>query len=518
MRGFQRGFALRTLEIVPARPPAAKARISLVNCGKIGKIPYERPPIGRASRDRGPEDASVEVTPETLRAQGSWSAVQTRFAEFFLSDPECHDESAFAALAERDSFLRYDLQRWLMFLGPAKNAELAKATTDVCRLVLEIPRRVFAADPGALSEFYRIPPEVSPLITDLVIKTDCLTDLIARADLIWSADGLKVCEVNAAGNLGGWEVGGWHGRYRRVPPLARFLDREADRVGLTDPLDESYAHFIAVARKRGLAESGELHLAMTSYEAVNSAFAAFIDQGYRAALAKHLPGAAGRFVLCRPEEVIHRGGRLEVGGLPVQLVLDASPEQFNRSVYTAMMDGNAFCWNGPLATLLSQKTNLALLSELEADGGLSPEDAETVRRHFPWTRRVVGDYTDYRGEREYLPDLMVEHRKSFVLKAGLSSSGLAVHLGRNMTPSAWQALIDKALDEGEWIVQEFADSLPFLLGDAKGNPAWQDIVWGTFDYGGRYAGAFLRHKPCEQEGIINAAQGATIGVYYDATE
>ncbi len=460
----------------------------------------------------------MAVTPLILSDQGEWSAVQCRFAEFFLADPECHDEAAFAALAERDAFLRYNLQRWLMFLAPAPNAELARATTDVCRLVCEIPRRVFNLDPQALSEFYGIPKEVAPLITDLVTKTDCLKDMIARADLIWSADGLKVCEVNAAGNLGGWEVGGWHGRYRRVPPLARFLDQEADRVVLTDPLEESYAHFIAVGEKRGLAASGELNLAMTSYEAIDTIFAAFIDRGYRAALEDKLPGSAGRFVLCRPEELISRDGRLEVGGLPIQLVLDASPEQFNLSVYTAMMAGTAFCWNGPLSTLLSQKTNLALLSELEASGGLAPEDAETVRRHFPWTRRVVGDFTDYQGEREYLPDLLVEHRESLVLKAGLSSSGLAVHLGRNTPAPTWQILIDRALDEGGWIVQEFADSLPFLLGDARGNPAWQDIVWGTFDYGGHYAGAFLRHKPCEQEGIINAAQGATIGVYYDATE
>lgn len=460
----------------------------------------------------------MEVTPEILRAQSAWSAVQTRFAEYFLSDPECRDEAAFAALAERDSFLRYNLQRWLMFLAPAKNAELARATTAVCRLVCEIPRRVFHLDPGALSEFYGLPKEVAPLIAELVTKTDCLKDMIARADLIWSPDGLKVCEVNAAGNLGGWEVGGWHGRYRRVPPLARYLDREGDRVGLTDPLEESYAHFIAVGQARGLAASGDLNLAMTSYETVNTSFAAFIDRGYRAALGEKLPGAAGRFVLCRPEELICRDGRLEIGGLPIQLVLDASPELFNRSVYTALMAGTAFAWNGPLSTLLSQKTNLALLSELEAGGGLAPEDAETVRRHFPWTRRVVGDFTDYQGDREYLPDLLVERRESFVLKAGLSSSGLAVHLGRNTPADAWQTLIDRALDEEGWIVQEFADSLPFLLGDLRGNPAWQDIVWGTFDYGGHYAGAFLRHKPCEQEGIINAAQGATIGVYYDATE
>jgi hypothetical protein len=450
--------------------------------------------------------------------QSAWSAVQQRFAEFFLTDPECHDEAAFAALAERDPFLRYDLQRWLMFLRPAARAELGRATTEACRLVCEIPRRVFALDPQALADFYGMPKEIAKLIAELVTKTDCLKDMVSRADLIWTVEGLKVCEINASGNLGGWEVGGWHGRYRRVPPLARFLDEEGARVALTDPLDESYAHFIAVGQARGLAASGNLNLAMTSSETTAEEFVAFVDRGYRAALAERIPGAAGRVVLCRPEEVIERSGRLEVGGLPIQLVLDTSPELFSRSVFSALMAGTAFAWNGPLTTMLSDKMNLALLSELEASGDLAPEDAATVRRHFPWTRRVVGDFTDFRGERGYLPDLMVEHRDHLVLKAGISSSGLAVHLGRNMTPDQWQQWLDRALAEGGWIVQEFADSRPFLLGDTRGNPAWQDIVWGTFDYGGKYAGAFLRHKPCEQEGIINAAQGATIGVYYDATE
>ncbi len=460
----------------------------------------------------------MEVTLEMLRDQREWSAVQQRFAEFFLADPECRDEAAFAALAERDAFLRYHLQRWLMFLGPAAKTELARATTDVCRLVCEIPRRVFALDPQALAEFYRMPKEIAQLIAELVTKTDCLKDMVSRADLIWTAEGLKVCEVNAAGNLGGWEVGGWHGRYRRVPPLARFLDAQGARVSLTDPLDESYAHFIEVGHARGLAASGDLNLALTMEESIDESFAAFVDRGYRAALEARIPGATGRVVLCRPGEVIGRSGRLQVKDLPIQLVLDASPEAFSRSVFSALMAGTAFAWNGPLSTLLSDKTNLALLSELENNGDLGPEDAETVRRHFPWTRRVVGDFTDYRGERGYLPDLVIEHRDRLVLKAGLSSSGLAVHLGRNTPPDAWQKWLDQALAEEGWIVQEFADSRPFLLGDARGNPAWQDIVWGTFDYGGKYAGAFLRHKPCEQEGIINAAQGATIGVYYDATE
>ncbi len=460
----------------------------------------------------------MEVTPSILRDQEEWSAVQRRFAEYFLAEPECRDEAAFAALAERDAFLRFHLQRWLMFLGPRASEELARSTVDVCRLVCEIPQRVFRLDPQGLAEFYSMPREIAQLIVELVQKTDFLRDTVSRADLIWTAQGLKVCEVNAAGNLGGWEVGGWHGRYRRVPPLARFLDREAERVRLIDPLDESYAHFIDVALRRGLAGSGELNLAMTSVERMNDAFKAFVDQGYQRMLAAKIPGAQGRVVVCRAEEVTERSGRLSVGDLPIQLVLDASPDRFNRNVFTALMAGTAFAWNGPLSTLLSDKMNLALLSELEANGELAPADAETVRRHFPWTRRVVGDFTDFRGERGYLPDLLLEHRNDLVLKAGLSSSGVAVHLGRNNAEGAWQTLIDQAIDEGGWIVQEFADSRPFLLGDLQGNPAWQDIVWGTFDYGGKYAGAFLRHKPCEQEGIINAAQGATIGVYYEATE
>ena len=40
---------------------------------------------------------------------------------------------------------------------------------------------------------------------------------------------------------------------------------------------------------------------------------------------------------------------------------------------------------------------------------------------------------------------------------------------------------------------------------------WQDIVWSTFGYGSRYAGAFLRHKPCEQE-HERGARGSDRGV------
>lgn len=469
----------------------------------------------------------MDVTPEILAAQERLSPVQRRFAEFFLAEPACRDPRAWDPLAVRDDFLRFDLQRWQVFLGPEAREELARATTAVCRLVREIPRSIFGLDPGPIADWYGFPREVVSLVTAWIERSQSLPDVLARADLIWTAQGLKTCEVNASGNLGGWEVGSWASRYRQVEPLGRFLDGLGDGVALTDPFDRTFEHLVRLGLRHGLADAGTLNLAIQIEAPVTPEWGSFVDRSYRAALAALAPGLDGRAIIAAfPDAIAERGGRLSAEGHPVHLVIDTTPWQAKRALYAAVMAGRALILNGPVAAILSHKSNLALLSELEAAGELAREDAEAVRRYVPWTRRVSDDFVDFEGERTYLPDLLVERREDLVLKASLSMGGADVHLGRTTPPPVWRQLAERAAAQGGWIVQQLAASLPYLLGDAEGRPEWHDVIWGTFAWGAwgdgpveaGYHGAFLRHKPCAQEGIINAAQGATIGLYWDVPE
>jgi hypothetical protein len=87
-----------------------------------------------------------------------------------------------------------------------------------------------------------------------------------------------------------------------------------------------------------------------------------------------------------------------------------------------------------------------------------------------------------------------------------------VVLGRFTSPEEWEAVVRSALASGDWVVQEYVESLPYLFQDGEQGCSPHDVVWGPFVFGATYAGAILRVQPKALEGIVNLTRGASEGI------
>ncbi len=135
--------------------------------------------------------------------------------------------------------------------------------------------------------------------------------------------------------------------------------------------------------------------------------------------------------------------------------------------------------NGLRAKYAHKKAIFALLTDPQYAGILSPTEAETVRRHVPWTRRLREGVTDLDGSPADLVPFVRGRREHFVLKPNDEYGGAGVTLGFEGTQSDWDAALDAALEDGDYVVQRTVKIRrePFLVQTGAG-----EAGSGRWDY------------------------------------
>lgn len=449
-----------------------------------------------------------------MRPESTLSRAQGRFLDFVDSHPECLDPASFAAIDRKDDFFKYDMHPWPFFFDQAKMAELEEINLRLSRLVRQVPVRLLANDPARFAELYGLPPETARLNALLIERTDPLSGAVGRGDFILSDQGFKCCELNMAGNLGGTGTAIMAETYLTIPLLQQFLAETGYRVNAADQFRILFEHFVDEARRFDLAPEGVLNAAITFSEAKlpGPAWRERAERSYREVLAETAEGCSGRLEVCTDSSLSERRGELYAGDLLLRLVLDTDNGQVGRPLFLALLAGKARAYNGPVSQILSDKLNLALLSELAGTGIFTPEERQLIESHVPWTRRVAHEFVDYQGERVYLPDLLRDRREELVLKLGTSMQGTDVHIGRSTPPEAWEHHVRAAIAGRTWLAQEYIAPPSYTFQNRHGGAGLHDVVWGFFVFGERPGGAFLRLQPKGGAGVINAHQGARLGL------
>lgn len=450
------------------------------------------------------------------RSKASWLHLSRLNGELFdhiERHPEWLRRSSFA---DMDGWYRQlassRWQAWPVFVDADRMRELESAVIGLGRLVRAVPERLFDLDPRRLADFYDLPePRVRRLVETLGDPAaDRLGDLLARGDFLYTRDGWSCIELNMTSDLGGWEPSFFSGIYRRNPLVSAFLDRQHQRIASPNTVYALFQHLVSRALRRFEAGS-ELHLAFVAPREARAPepFRRYAEAIYRTVLDERAPGSMGNVAACelaeleiRDRRVYHRGRRLRVlielygGELPAPLV-------------EAWRAGEVDLYNGPPTPLFRDKRNLALLSEHADSDRFTAEERRSIARHLPWTRRMELAETDYCGDRVTLGDFVVAHRERLVLKPGRGSGGRDVHLGDATPPARWRELVRRASHEGRWVVQERIDPVPQLCRSGEEGSAVCDSVWGTFVFGDRCGGGFVRVLPRgDERRPVNAATGA----------
>ena len=99
-----------------------------------------------------------------------------------------------------------------------------------------------------------------------------------------------------------------------------------------------------------------------------------------------------------------------------------------------------------------------------------------------------------------------------MLKKGSGYGGSGVVLGRFASLERCREALAAALLEGNWVMHETLESLPYLYQSGAYGCSIHDVIWGLFVFGERYGGVVLRMQPVAAGGPVNLTLQATEGI------
>src|SRR6185295_3329977 len=262
-------------------------------------------------------------TDEVRAAHAELSPFQASWLDFVAQRPEALAPEAF----DLDRYCEIQpekIQPWPLFAGAESLRSIAEGVRDVMRLVGTIPLRIFGGEPDRIADFYGCTVDLARRVMTL-IEGGCLPHLVARGDFLGGPQSFACCEMNVAGNLGGWQVGHWAERIAASPLVAEFVARERLRVSGTHPIRALFEHAAAVGVARGLAAEGELTLALVTRGRVLHLLVKDAAR-LRSQSLESAGVGAGRFLICDEGELTEERGRTFLRGLRVHLFVDWGEE------------------------------------------------------------------------------------------------------------------------------------------------------------------------------------------------
>ncbi len=458
----------------------------------------------------------MKIHDEALTTAANLSATAQRFLQFVEANPGC-DWSFDRASADLPSWMAgypYPLQAWPTFVGGRTLQEIQDLTVGMTRLTKSVLERVFNNDVRRIAQFYNVNED---LVAFLLAPPNGIEEGLARCDFMDTPQGFKCLEVNVGGFIGGWQLRFWERMYRKAPAVSRFLQQQGIDPRYRDPFRSLFEHLTRHAIQSGHCGGGTFNtmLVMAGEGLSFGMHAAPLLNVLYSGMLREM-GLEGKLLVSSySHPFVERQGALYAnGGEKVQALVEYTYERTPHAVYRCFKAGMLSLYNGPLSGLLADKRNLALLSEHQDSDAFDPAERAILQKHLPWSRRLVRGKTSYQGEQVDLSALITEKQERFVIKLGVGARGESVLVGRFASAEEWKHKIQKVIDEGRWVAQEYVESRPYLYQNADSQQL-HDVVWGTFCFGASYGGGFLRMIPSGKAGIINSARGATEGLFFE---
>ena len=303
-----------------------------------------------------------------------------------------------------------------------------------------------------------------------------------RADVLATADGLEICELNFSAAVGGFEM------HEHFAVFARALGLPAE-LGQDAP-----GHNMARMYARNLAQSGHecLHLLDWSTHARMGYPSADITRQW---LAQELPG----FPIEVHDELSWQRARRAGTGMRTlvhrRFTYDDVTE--NAEVYREMLDSGVTFSNGLEAELLMSKAWLALLWEPGYRQLLTPEEIAAIDAWVVPTALVGPD------DRERVTAM----KDTLLFKKKAGYGGKDAIIGREAPVAELWALLERdGLDS--WVSQPLRH-VPDLVHMAHGTlrPTAHCTVLGLYMYEGTACGLAVRSATGSR--VVNAGSGAS---------
>ena len=231
-------------------------------------------------------------------------------------------------------------------------------------------------------------------------------------------------------------------------------------------------------------------------------------------------------VICTPQELEFRNNRLSVNGLEIDIVYKRLLVNEYLPVmedYPALLNAyraRAICMvNSFRSKLIHKKAVFAVLTNQRHASLFSPAELEAIRAHVPWTRTVRDEHSDYGGEEIDLLDFIRRNNERLVLKPNDDYGGHGITIGWNVDQADWDAAIEQALANGDYLIQERVptarETFPALTDDGAVEFAEQLVDLDPLLFNGKVGSAFTRLSYTE---LANVSSGGGMVPTYIVSE
>lgn len=386
------------------------------------------------------------------------------------------------------------------FVTPKQQHLLKRAASTFSQILNKTARLYF--EEGQMRSHFRLSPEAEELV-----KIDpgySQHVVFSRFDALLEGESLKFLKFNCD-----------------APAGAAYAD-QLENALLSEELIWPFAeehHLAASERTQSI-----LSTLLSVYEefgGYETPQIAIVDWRHARATAEcehmksHFESKGYKTTIADPRELQYKGGKLYHKGFRVHLIhrrviFDELLERLDEvQDFLRAYKDKAVCVVNPLRSrLASSKAVFSLLTTPEFDRFFTENENEMKRQHLPWTR-CLSDAEDFYGHRKvFLIDFLKDEKDTVVLKPSGSGHGARrVHIGRETPDGEWNAVVDKALKEEDWVIQEqvpvSAMTVPVDVNQKL------DFVYKKFNFnllvsGGKYAGGFVR---LSDESVVNVATG-----------
>ena len=462
----------------------------------------------------------MKITNDIRIAHENLSNSSIRFLKFVENNTDALKASSFNKLLDWNDNLHV-LHPWPSFINQHIKNKMKEASIRIFNLIKSIPKRMFANDPYKINQFFEIPVDIIKFQLDGTNEKH-IENLLARGDFILSPTGLKCLEYNVSANLGGWELPIWESLYLKTPAISKFLKEYGLKITNKNLLATLFDHLITVALDKSFNHDTEINIALGmpikpggNYDEMEL----YMNNLYKKNLQLRNNKLKGKIILCDLNHLDLIDDFIFHKDLKIHSIIEMHHGLITTEISHAFKLGNVCLYNGPITGLLSNKLNLALLSEYEDSDIFSIEEREAIKKYIPWTRKIASYETSYGTSKVKLENFILSNKQKLVIKPSQGSGGKGIYIGRYASQKKWEELVKTAVKMKNILVQEYIEPSPYLYQSGENGCAVHDAVWGFFILGSRYGGGWVRVLPKEKSnGVINCHQGATVSVIFEFLE
>jgi len=220
-------------------------------------------------------------------------------------------------------------------------------------------------------------------------------------------------------------------------------------------------------------------------------------------------------IICSPDELEFDGKYLVYKGVNIDIVYkrllvnEYLPIMHSAPALLEAYRAGAVCMvNNFRSKIIHKKAVFAVLTNEKFAHLFNETELEAIKNHVPWTRSFREETTEHYNEQINLVEWTRENANKLVLKPNDDYGGHGIYIGWASTEEEWNAAIEAALKDGDYLVQERVQTSKeeFPMLDSAGNFQMieQLVDLDPLLYNGVVGSAFTRLSSSE---LANVSSG-----------